>query len=172
MSHPIVHAEIRSSDPDATRAFFGELFGWTYPTEGAFPGYTFVETGVPGALYTAISPLQGDSDLVTFFVGVEDIASAISRHDPPRRSRRPGAGHRPRRLVRADRRSPGSRRGPGPAALTPPSPHLAQRLVRLPRLRWSHDTRGPQGMAAGREACHEESRRYCVIRGASAASSR
>ncbi len=75
MSHPIVHAEIRSSDPDATRAFFGELFGWSYPTEGAVPGYTFVETGVPGALYTAISPLQGDGDLVTFFVGVEDVAT-------------------------------------------------------------------------------------------------
>ena len=78
MSHPIVHAEIRSSDPDATRAFFGDLFGWSYPTEGAFPGYTFVETGVPGALYTAISPLQGDSDLVTFFVGVDDMADAIT----------------------------------------------------------------------------------------------
>ena len=78
MNNPIVHAEIRSSDADATRAFFGELFGWTYPTEGAFPGYTFVETGVPGALYTAISPLQGDGDLVTFFVGVEDIAQAIA----------------------------------------------------------------------------------------------
>ena len=78
MSHPIVHAEIRSSDPDATRAFFGELFGWTYPTEGALPGYTFVETGVPGALYTAISPLQGNGDLVTFFVGVEDMAGAIA----------------------------------------------------------------------------------------------
>ena len=37
MSHPVVHAEIRSSDPDATRSFFGELFGWTYPAEGAFP---------------------------------------------------------------------------------------------------------------------------------------
>jgi predicted enzyme related to lactoylglutathione lyase len=79
MSHPIVHAEIRSSDPDATRAFFGQLFGWTYPTEGAFPGYTFVETGVPGALYTAISPLQGEDDLVTFFVGVDDIADAMTR---------------------------------------------------------------------------------------------
>jgi uncharacterized protein len=79
MNHPIVHAEIRSSDPDATRAFFADLFGWTYPTEGAFPGYTFVETGVPGALYTAISPLQGDGDLVTFFVGVEDLADAIAR---------------------------------------------------------------------------------------------
>jgi uncharacterized protein len=73
MTHPVVHAEIRSSDPDGTRQFFGDLFGWTYPVEGAFPGYTFVETGVPGALYTAISPLQGDEDLVTFFVGVEDI---------------------------------------------------------------------------------------------------
>ena len=78
MAHPVVHAEIRSSDPDATRSFFGELFGWTYPTEGAFPGYTFVDTGVPDALYTAISPLQGDSDLVTFFVGVEDIEAAIA----------------------------------------------------------------------------------------------
>ena len=78
MPHPIVHAEIRSKDPDSTRAFFGELFGWTYPTEGALPGYTFVETGVPGALYTAISPLQGDSDLVTFFVGVDDIESALA----------------------------------------------------------------------------------------------
>ena len=101
MSHPIVHAEIRSSDPDATRAFFGELFGWTYPTEGAFPGYTFVETGVPGALYTAISPLQGDSDLVTFFVGVEDIADAHRRTRPASagascRSRSPSPGCRSR----------------------------------------------------------------------------
>ena len=77
--HPVVHAEIRSSDPDATRAFFGELFGWTYPTEGAYPGYTFVDTGVPDALYTAISPLQGDADLVTFFIGVDDMAASIDQ---------------------------------------------------------------------------------------------
>jgi uncharacterized protein len=78
MSHPIVHAEIRSSDPDATRAFFGELFGWKYPNEGDLPGYTFVDTGVPDALYTAIGPLQGGSDMVTFFVGVEDMATAVA----------------------------------------------------------------------------------------------
>ena len=95
MPHPIVHAEIRSADPDATRAFFGELFGWTYPTEGAIPGYTFVETGVPGALYTAISPLQGDSDLVTFFVGVDDMEATRPADDPARRTRRAGAGHVP-----------------------------------------------------------------------------
>ena len=78
MSHPIVHAEIRSSDPDATRAFFGSLFGWTYPNQGAYPGYTYVETGVPGALYSAISPLQDGDDLVTFFVGVEDMDATIA----------------------------------------------------------------------------------------------
>jgi hypothetical protein len=79
MAHPVVHAEIRSKDPDATRKFFGDLLGWTYPGVGAVPGYTFVDTGVPGALYTAISPLQGGSDLVTFFVGVDDINSVIEQ---------------------------------------------------------------------------------------------
>ena len=77
MSHSVVHAEIRSSDPNATRAFFGELFGWTYPSEGALPGYTFVDTGMPDALYTAISPRQGDTDLVTFFIGVDDMATTL-----------------------------------------------------------------------------------------------
>ena len=43
MTRPVVHAEIRSSDPDAAREFFGNLFGWTY-SDGAFPGYSFVET--------------------------------------------------------------------------------------------------------------------------------
>jgi predicted enzyme related to lactoylglutathione lyase len=79
MPHPVVHAEIRSADPDRTRAFFGSLFGWTYPTEGAFPGYTFVDTGVPDSLYLAISPRQGDDDLVTFFIGVDDIADTLAQ---------------------------------------------------------------------------------------------
>jgi hypothetical protein len=78
MPHPIVHAEIRSADPDATRAFFGGLFGWTYPQQGAFPGYTFVDTGVPDSLFAAISPLQADADLVTFFIGVDDINETMA----------------------------------------------------------------------------------------------
>ena len=78
MPSPIVHAEIRSADPDATRAFFGGLFGWTYPNAGAVPGYTFVDTGVPDALYTAISPLQGGAEMVTFFVGVQDIDASLA----------------------------------------------------------------------------------------------
>ena len=78
MAHPVVHAEIRSADPDATRAFFAELFGWTYP-EGAFPGYTYVDTGVEGALPAGIGPLQGGAEAVLFFVGVEDVEATLAR---------------------------------------------------------------------------------------------
>ena len=78
MAHPVIHAEIRSQDPDATRAFFSELFGWTY-SDGAFPGYTFVDPGVEGALPTAIGPLQGGDDAVLFFVGVEDVETTLER---------------------------------------------------------------------------------------------
>ena len=78
MAHPVIHAEIRSQDPDATRSFFSDLFGWTY-SDGAFPGYTFVDTGAEGALPTAIGPLQGGSDSVLFFVGVRDVTETLER---------------------------------------------------------------------------------------------
>ena len=78
MAHPI-HCEIRSADPDATRDFFGKLFGWKYPEEGAFPGYTFADTGDKDGTATAISPLQGDADQVLFFVGVEDVNATLAK---------------------------------------------------------------------------------------------
>ena len=78
MPHPVIHAEIRSTDPDATRAFFAELFGWTY-TDGAFPGYTFVAPAFEGALPAAIGPLQGGRDSVLFFVAVEDVGATLAR---------------------------------------------------------------------------------------------
>ncbi len=78
MPHPVVHAEIRSSDPDATREFYGKLFGWGY-SDGAYPGYTFVASGAEGGPPTAIGPVQGAGDQVLFFVGVEDVAAALSQ---------------------------------------------------------------------------------------------
>jgi len=78
MAHPVIHAEIRSTDPDATRAFFGSLFGWSYE-DGAFPGYTFANTGADGGIPTAIGPLQGGKDAVLFFIGVEDVEATLER---------------------------------------------------------------------------------------------
>ena len=77
MGNPVVHFEIRSADPDATREFYGKLFGWTYP-EGGMPGYSYVDTGVEGAVPGGISPLQGGGDpLVTVFVGGQDVAATL-----------------------------------------------------------------------------------------------
>ena len=52
--------------------------GWTY-TDGAFPGYTFVDTGVEGAIPTAVGPLQEGDDAVLFFVGVDDVEATLAR---------------------------------------------------------------------------------------------
>ena len=79
MAHPVVHAEIRSEDPDATRKFFADLFGWKVSSAGAFPGYTFIDTGVEGGTYVAISPRQSAEDEVLFFVGVEDVEATLQR---------------------------------------------------------------------------------------------
>jgi predicted enzyme related to lactoylglutathione lyase len=79
MAHPVVHTEIRSADPDATRRFFADLFGWKVASEGAFPGYTHIDTGVEGRPYVAISPRQGSEDEVLFFVAVEDVDAALDK---------------------------------------------------------------------------------------------
>jgi len=76
MAHPVVHFEIRSADPDATRSFYGKVFGWTYQ-DGGLPGYSYVDSGVDGAVPRGISPLQGGEALVTFFVGVQDVAATL-----------------------------------------------------------------------------------------------
>lgn len=78
MPRPVVQFEIRSQDPDATRSFYADLFGWTY-SEGGMPGYTYVDTGVPNAIPGGIGPVQGGADAVPCFVGVEDVEAALRR---------------------------------------------------------------------------------------------
>jgi predicted enzyme related to lactoylglutathione lyase len=79
MPHPVIHAEIRSVDPDRARRFFGDLFGWKVASEAGLPGYTFIDTGVEDGIYVAISPRQTDQDEVLFFVGVEDVGAALRK---------------------------------------------------------------------------------------------
>jgi predicted enzyme related to lactoylglutathione lyase len=79
MAHPVVHAEIRSDDPDATRQFYADLFGWKVAAQGAFPGYTFIDTGVDGGPYVAIGPRQSHEDEVLFFVAVEDVPATLKK---------------------------------------------------------------------------------------------
>ena len=79
MPHPVIHAEIRSEDPDATRSFFAELFGWKVASEGGFPGYTFIDTGADNGPAVAIRPRQGADDEVLFFVSVDDVPATLEK---------------------------------------------------------------------------------------------
>ncbi len=79
MPHPVIHTEIRSSDPDATRSFFADLLGWKVASEGGFPGYTFIDTGTQDGPAVAISPRQAAEDEVLFFVSVADVAATLER---------------------------------------------------------------------------------------------
>ena len=145
MAHPVVHAEIRSEDPDATRRFFADLFGWKVGSEGAFPGYTFIDTGVEGGTFVAISPRQSAVDEVLFFVAVEDVEAILARAEQLGGSivaaRPAGSGHEFR----------GVRRRPGPQGgcrfqrivLTGAS-HLRPR----PRSAHSHPDPGPRRFGA------------------------
>ena len=79
MPHPVIHAEIRSQDPDTTRKFYADLFGWQVASEGGLPGYTFIDTGTEDGPAVAISPRQGAEDEVLFFVAVEDVAATLRK---------------------------------------------------------------------------------------------
>lgn len=79
MPHPVIHTEIRSENPDATRDFFASLFGWKVASEGGFPGYTFIDTGTEDGPAVAISPRQGAEDEVLLFVAVENVADTLQR---------------------------------------------------------------------------------------------
>ena len=119
MPHPVVHAEIRSVDPDATRQFFADLFGWTVASEGAFPGYTFIDTGAEGGTYVAISPRQSAEDEVLFFVAVQDVAETLAKAEGSGRHHRPAGPGGARHQLRGLRRRPG-----------PPDRRRRERLTR------------------------------------------
>ncbi len=79
MGNPVVHFEIRTGDPEASRAFYRDLFGWSY-APGGIDDYTYVDSGVPmGTIPGGISPLQGGAPMVTVFVGVTDVGAALDQ---------------------------------------------------------------------------------------------
>ena len=85
MGNPIVHFEIRTTDPDAAHGFYRDLFGWSF-APGGIPGYSYIDSGVPtGTIPGGMSPLQGGAQMVTVFAGVENVGRG-------RRQRWPTAG--------------------------------------------------------------------------------
>ena len=85
MGQPVVHFEIIGTDPDALRAYYGDLFGWEFavggpvaPSVSAAGRYGFIEAedgGIPGGLGGG----EGYSGRVLFYVGVSDVEAALAK---------------------------------------------------------------------------------------------
>ena len=78
MGNQVAHVEIRSADPDASRAFYGRLFDWQFP-EAPEPGYTYIVTGIEGAVPGGIGRAPAGPGQVTFFVDVADVQAALEQ---------------------------------------------------------------------------------------------
>jgi len=80
--NPVTFFEIATDDPAGARAFYGDLFGWSFESLGAF---TMVATGPDGAIgggiqdTTAEIPPATPRRYTTFYVQVPDVAGACSR---------------------------------------------------------------------------------------------
>jgi predicted enzyme related to lactoylglutathione lyase len=87
MSHPVVHFEIIGSNPQALRAFFGELFDWEFDTPSPVADevsdadqYGFLDlvatddgTGIRGG----VGGGPGRTPKALFYVAVDDVEAAL-----------------------------------------------------------------------------------------------
>jgi predicted enzyme related to lactoylglutathione lyase len=85
-SSPIVHFQIATSDPEATQAFFAEVFGWDFSPANAGRVKANIDTGHrlvdPNDIYptgTLFQLPEGAPSYTAVFVRVADMDGAVAR---------------------------------------------------------------------------------------------
>jgi uncharacterized protein len=74
MGAPVSWFEIATTDPEGVKAFYGDLFGWTF--DEAMPGYTIISTGDGQQIGGGVFATNGDlPNYSVFCVQVSDVAA-------------------------------------------------------------------------------------------------
>ncbi|PPK97629.1 hypothetical protein CLV92_103163 [Kineococcus xinjiangensis] len=77
----LVWEDLRSTDPDASRAFFASVFGWAYEPMEGFPGYTTFSLPQEGLILGGIGPAgpetPGEAAGWLPYFGVDDTDAAV-----------------------------------------------------------------------------------------------
>ena len=72
----INYLELQSHNIAETKAFYGDLFGWTFTDYG--PAYiSFDNGGIDGGFYLAEQPVQGENRTVLFSAELEAIRDRV-----------------------------------------------------------------------------------------------
>jgi hypothetical protein len=109
MGQPVIHFEIIGTNPQGLRAYYGELFGWTFDTSSPVSdaisepeNYGFVQpsttsegTGIPGGVGGGL----GYENRAIFYVGVPDVEGALQNAERLGGTRRMGPKRAPTGLV-------------------------------------------------------------------------
>lgn len=76
--HPLCWLEIAAKDIDASKAFYGQLFGWTF--DDFMPGYSIFQppAGVPGGLSAMPPALAEGGQQTKAFIYTSDIDAEIA----------------------------------------------------------------------------------------------
>jgi predicted enzyme related to lactoylglutathione lyase len=77
MARP-VHFEIHSRDPEAGKAFYSTVFGWTIDRWGDVPYWLATTGGGPG-IDGALAPPQDHGQKVVLTMEVDDLAATLDR---------------------------------------------------------------------------------------------
>jgi predicted enzyme related to lactoylglutathione lyase len=77
MSHPVVHWQIVTANPERLGEFYTKLFGWEMQMNNAL-GYRMIDTGsergIPGGIWPAPPEVKG---FVQLFIEVEDVTRHV-----------------------------------------------------------------------------------------------
>ena len=76
MANLVDYFEVGSPDPEATKAFYGRLFGWTMEAPTGPAPYGMIEGGKGGLWDTS---RVGGQSWAIFYVQVDDVSAAIDQ---------------------------------------------------------------------------------------------
>jgi predicted enzyme related to lactoylglutathione lyase len=78
MGQQVVHFEVVGKDPNALRAYYGELFGWKFSEPMGPTDYSVLEEqeGIGGGVGAGPEGYPGH---VTFYVQVEDVGRSLEQ---------------------------------------------------------------------------------------------
>ena len=76
MPNPVVHFEIRSSGSDELQRFYADLFDWNVDASNPM-NYGLVDTRDDRGINGGIAPANGEPNLVSFYVEVEEIDAKL-----------------------------------------------------------------------------------------------
>ena len=77
MANPVVHFEIQSTDAPQLHQFYGDGFGWSIDANNPM-NYGIIGPG-EGGIGGGIGPSMDGTNLVTFYIQVDDIAAALEK---------------------------------------------------------------------------------------------